>query len=72
MTKIYTYRGKNGKKAVTSLRQLEELTGRTVKTLWKNLKCGEYVDRKKDFEVDMYELERDKRKNNRNPNIKGK
>lgn len=72
MAKIYTYIGKRGKKAVTSLRQLAKLTGRTEKTLWRNLKHGEYGDKKSDFVVDMYELERDKRQYNGDPNIKNR
>ena len=66
----YTYKGNKGKYLLQSLRQLVDLTGKSERTLHRIFNgCDEYHDISGGFVIDKWELEKDGRKNNRNPNI---
>lgn len=66
----YTYKGEKGKKLVRSLRQLVELTGMSERNLHRIFGgCDEYHNITGRYVIDKWELEKDGRKNNTNPNI---
>jgi len=67
--KYFTYKGIKGKKLVQSVRQLVELTGMSERNLHNVLRVGEYHEKSGEYIIEVWELERDGRKNNRNPNI---
>jgi len=67
--KYFSYKGIKGKVLVQSVRQLVELTGMSERNLHNVLKWGEYHEKSGGYVIEVWELEKDGRKNNRNPNI---
>jgi hypothetical protein len=66
----FTYKGIKGRKLVQSVRQLVELTEMSERNLHNVLVGGEYHEKSGKYVIEKWELERDGRKNNRNPNIR--
>ena len=63
----YTYKGKNGRHLVESIRQLVRYTGKSERQLYRVMNgVSEYFEKNGLFVIEKWELERDGRKNNGN------
>jgi uncharacterized protein YeeX (DUF496 family) len=67
---FYTFKSNNNKKLVQSLRQLINLTGMSERNLHRIFKnTNEYHEKSGTYIIEKWELEKDGRKNNTNPNM---